>query len=191
MNSREPLIILTGLPRSGTSLLMQMLHAGGIPICRDDQRGADEDNPLGYFEDIRVKSLLIDNTWLNQARGKALKIVIPLVRAVPPGLPARVILIVRHVGEVIASQAAMLARKGVAPSASSAVLQKVYAAQLEQSTAFLQATFPGALLTLHHHEVIANPTEAAAKINEFLGGHLDSQAMANCVTPGLHRQRNL
>ena len=90
--SQESLIVVTGLPRSGTSMLMQMLAAGGMTVLSDGLREADEDNPRGYLEFEPVKNLLKDSTWLFEGRGKAIKIVAPLLAALPPGLACRVIL---------------------------------------------------------------------------------------------------
>ena len=72
---REPTIIVSGLPRSGTSLAMQMLHAGGVPVLTDSLRAADTDNPRGYLEFERVKQIKTDKSWLDDAAGKAVKIV--------------------------------------------------------------------------------------------------------------------
>ena len=105
----ESLIVVTGLPRSGTSVLMQMLAAGGLDILSDGLRHADEDNPRGYLEFEPVKKLLKDSTWLFEARGRAIKIVAPLLAALPAGLPCRVILSERDLDEVLDSQQRMLA----------------------------------------------------------------------------------
>ena len=109
--SRNRLIVVTGLPRSGTSMLMQMLAAGGVGVLSDGLRAADEDNPRGYLEFEPVKNLLKDSKWLFEARGKAVKIVAPLLAALPPGLPCRVILCERDLDEVLDSQERMLARR--------------------------------------------------------------------------------
>ena len=86
----DDVLIVSGLPRSGTSMLMQMLDAGGMPILTDKLREADEDNPKGYFELEAVKAMFRDQSWLTEARGKALKVVVPLVCNLPPGCNYRV-----------------------------------------------------------------------------------------------------
>ena len=111
----ESLIVVTGLPRSGTSMLMQMLAAGGVAVLSDELRTADEDNPRGYLEFEPVKNLLKDSHWLFEARGKAIKIIAPLLSALPPGLPCRVILCERDLDEVLDSQERMLLRRNQLP----------------------------------------------------------------------------
>ncbi len=107
----ETLIVVTGLPRSGTSLLMQMLGAGGMDILSDGLREADEDNPRGYLEFEPVKNLFKDATWLFEKRGKVVKIVAPLLAALPHGLACRVILSERDLDEILDSQERMLVRR--------------------------------------------------------------------------------
>src|SRR5208283_4553299 len=106
----QSLIVVTGLPRSGTSMLMQMLAAGGMGVLSDGLRAADEDNPRGYLEYEPVKNLLRDSKWLFRARGKAIKVVAPLLAALPAGLACRAILIERDLDEVLDSQERMLVR---------------------------------------------------------------------------------
>src|SRR5262249_53017392 len=109
-----PIIIVSGLPRSGTSMMMKMLQAGGLPLFVDDLRKPDEDNPIGYHELEQVKSLLKedDKAWLAEGRGKAIKVVSTLL----PGLPSshfyKVVFMQRHLDEVILSQNKMLRRRG-------------------------------------------------------------------------------
>ena len=93
-------------------MLMQMLDAGGMSILTDRVREADEDNPKGYFEFEAAKRLLRDQAWLADARGKALKVVAPLVSSLPAGCNYRVLLIERDYAEILASQAKMIVRRG-------------------------------------------------------------------------------
>ena len=111
--SRSSVItIVSGLPRSGTSMMMQLLVAGGIEPYRDELRPPDADNPRGYFEHIRATRLNIDQSWLPNARGRAVKIVAHLLPQLPPGEEYRVIFLHRDLREVVASQRAMLERLG-------------------------------------------------------------------------------
>src|SRR4051812_48441025 len=128
---RDFITIVSGLPRTGTSLMMQMLAAGGIPPLTDNLRQPDESNPRGYYEFEPVKKLRSDRTWLGQARGKAVKIIHLLLRELPVdgSFRYRVLLMQRPMSEVLSSQRAMLARQGKA-SADDAMLTKIYAAQL-------------------------------------------------------------
>jgi tetratricopeptide (TPR) repeat protein len=108
----DGVLIVSGLPRSGTSMIVQMLNAGGMPVLTDGQRTADDDNPLGYFEFEPVKQLYRNTDWIGQAAGKAVKVVVPLVPALPNRPGYRVILVERDLDEILASQAKMIERRG-------------------------------------------------------------------------------
>ena len=97
----QPVIIVSGLPRSGTSLMMQMLKAGGLEILSDDNRQADSDNPKGYLEYEPVKALRRDNTWLQMAQGKAVKIISSLLPYLHRDLSYQIIFMKRPLAEVI------------------------------------------------------------------------------------------
>jgi hypothetical protein len=188
---RDPgVTVVTGVPRSGTSLVMQMLAAGGIAPISDGVRGPDADNPRGYFEFEPAKALARDASWLPDAAGRALKLVHTLVPSLPSGPRYRVLLVRRRLDEVLASQRVMLARRGAAPDdAEDARLLPVLAAQLAELERWL-AGRPGiAWLGVDHAELLARPGRAAVRIDAFLGGGLDVAAMAACVDPALWRQR--
>ena len=72
------IIVVTGLPRSGTSLMMQILNAGKVEILQDGKRESDISNLEGYFELEAVKGIVSDNSFLKDAIGKAVKVVSPL-----------------------------------------------------------------------------------------------------------------
>jgi len=181
----ESLIVVTGLPRSGTSMLMQMLDAGGINVLSDGLRDADEHNPRGYLEFEPVKALLKDSNWLFEARGKAVKIVLPLLTALPEGLACRVILCERDLGEVLDSQARMLAR----PNQHRDILRGEYARMLTSTKAMLSRRPQTQLLVVEHREAISQPFAMASKVNQFLGAGFDVQKMAAAIDPTLHRSR--
>ena len=188
--NRDFITIVSGLPRSGTSLMMQMLAAGGIPPLTDHLRVADESNPRGYFEFDAVKRLRSDHSWLDLARGHAVKIIHLLLRELPTdrGLQYRVIFMRRPLGEVLASQRAMLERQGK-PAADDALLAKVFGSQLEQVEQWL-ATAPGfSVLQVEHHALFESAQSTAERVSEFLGGQLDVAAMLGVIEPALYRQR--
>ncbi|HCL28864.1 MAG TPA: sulfotransferase family protein, partial [Candidatus Latescibacteria bacterium] len=106
------MILVSGLPRSGTSMIMQMLEAGGVEILCDGERAADEDNPKGYYELEAVKGTKDDPSWLDGARGKAVKLISQLLYDLPEGTPCKVIFLRREMGEILASQRKMLERRG-------------------------------------------------------------------------------
>ena len=187
---RDFITVVSGLPRSGTSLMMQMLAAGGVPPITDNIRAADESNPRGYFEFEAVKKLRTDNSWLELARGHAVKIIHALVRELPTGgrFKYRLLLMKRPIEEVLASQKAMLARSGKS-SANEATLARVYGAQLEELERWLATQSDFSFLPVSHHRALKEPLAVAGEINEFLGGALDTAAMAAAVDPLLYRQR--
>jgi predicted AlkP superfamily phosphohydrolase/phosphomutase/tetratricopeptide (TPR) repeat protein len=188
----ESLIVVTGLPRSGTSMFMQMLAAGGMGVLTDGLREADEDNPRGYLEFEPVKNLLKDSQWLLEGRGKAIKIVAPLLGALPKALPCRVILSDRDLDEVLDSQQQMLIRRKQTLSVTTErrrMLKEEYTRTLARVKVML-ARRPGTqLLTLEHGKAISDARTTAEKVNQFLGGGLDVAKMAAVVDPTLHRNR--
>ena len=188
----ECLIVVTGLPRSGTSMLMQMLAAGGMSVLSDGLRAADEDNPRGYFEYEPVKRLLKDSNWLREARGKAIKIVAPLLTALPPDLPCRVILVERDLDEVLDSQDRMLLRRNQAVDATPerrGALRDEYRRIVDLVKSTLAQRPLTELLVIDYAVAVADPPRAAEALGNFLGGGLDAAKMAAAVDPALHRNR--
>jgi predicted AlkP superfamily phosphohydrolase/phosphomutase/tetratricopeptide (TPR) repeat protein len=186
----DSLIVVTGLPRSGTSLLMQMLSVGGAAVLSDDRRLPDEDNPRGYLEYEPVKNLLRDSQWLDSARGKAIKIVAPLLVALPPGLPCRVILCERDLDEVLDSQDRMLQRRHQPLPATPErrrLLKDEYVRTIHRAKDLLAARPGTQTLVIDYAAAIAEPLPTAARINSFLGESLDVAKMADAVDPSLHR----
>jgi Flp pilus assembly protein TadD len=188
----ESLVVVTGLPRSGTSLLMQMLAAGGMNVLSDDLRAADEDNPRGYLEFAPVKNLVKDSKWLVEARGRVIKIIAPLLVALPPGLICRVILCERDLDEVLDSQERMLMRRNQLLPATPErrrVLKDEYMRTLVRAKAMLTRRTRTQLLVIEHSAAISDSLVTAERINNFLGGGLDVAKMAAAVEPTLHRNR--
>ncbi len=187
---REFITVVSGLPRSGTSMMMQMLAAGGLPALSDAVRQPDENNPRGYLEFEPVKRLRSDQSWLEQARGHAVKIIHLLLRELPTDgrFHYRILFVRRTLEEVIASQQAMLAREGKA-SADPLVLTKIFRSQLAQITDWLSKQACFETLEIEHQKLLEDSLGAAEKINAFLGGDLDTAAMAAAVDRTLYRQQ--
>ncbi len=191
--SYEPertVVVVSGLPRSGTSMMMQMLRAGGVPVLTDDVRGPDEDNPKGYLEYEKAKRLKNDTQWLREARGKAVKIVAQLLPYLPQDreLNYRVIFMLRDLDEVIASQRKMLQRQGrKGASLSEDALKRIFSHHLVRTRRFL-AVREIPTLYIDYNETLRAPLETAEKVSEFLDGKLDIRAMAEAVDPSLKRQ---
>lgn len=186
----EGVVVVSGLPRSGTSMLMRMLAAGGLPPLSDGDRPADASNPHGYFEYAPVKRAREDASWLPLAQGRAVKIVSFLAPFLPPDPPCRVIHMRRPLDEVLASQAAMLRRKGIAAVEEDEAPLRAACARAESAAAAYWAARPATdVLWLPHGAVIAEPAWAARQLAGYLGGGLDCAAMAAAVDPALHRER--
>jgi hypothetical protein len=163
-----------------------------MAILTDRVREADEDNPRGYFEFEAAKKLMRDQSWLTGARGKALKVVAPLVCSLPPGYNYRVLLIAREYDEILASQAKMIERRGDSVDDSPERrerLRQEYARLMAQTIAVLRGRPSVRLMELRYADVVRDPDQAALKINAFAGGGLDSLRIAAAVNVALHRNR--
>ena len=188
----QPIVVVSGLPRSGTSMMMRMLEAGGVVPLVDGVRTADLSNPAGYFEFEPVKALEQhgDLTWLPTARGKAVKIISFLLTWLPEHYNYTVLFMHRHLDEVLASQRTMLRQRGEAvPSPDAAGAHDLYRAHLVQVERFLAGRACFRTLPLHYHEVLDGPEAAAAQVARFLGRPLDTAAMARSVDRQLYRNR--
>jgi hypothetical protein len=182
--------IVSGLPRSGTSLMMQMIQAGGIPALTDAQRAADEDNPRGYLEFEAVKKTKQDATWLNGADGKVVKMVHLLLYDLPADREYRVVFIRRNLKEVLASQRKMLQRQGKPGAAiGDEQLMRVFEGQLQKLFAWLPAQKNLRVLEVAYNDIMTDAAPVVRKINEFIGGGLDEQKMLAAVDPSLYRNR--
>jgi tetratricopeptide (TPR) repeat protein len=181
-------VVVTGLPRSGTSMMMQMLAAGGLQPLADEAREADDDNPRGYLEFDPVKRLASDASWIAAARGRAIKVIAPLLPSLPGGVVYRVILMNRDIREVLASQRAMLHRRGMPVTASDEQLARAYAGHLEAARRWCAAAGVP-LVMVEHRECLTVPHEVVGRVVGFLGMPLDRDAMAAVVEAALWRQR--
>lgn len=183
--------VVSGLPRSGTSMMMKMLEAGGIPPITDELREADEDNPKGYYEFERVKQMdQGDTTWVAGARGKVVKVISALLKHLPPGEQYRVVFVRRNMPEILASQRKMLIRRGEDPDKmDDAQMAMLFEKHLKQVDEWLKAQPNFRVLYVHYTDVLTDPRPQIAKINEFLGNNLNTAAMAETVDPQLYRNR--
>jgi hypothetical protein len=182
--------IVSGLPRSGTSLMMQMLLAGGLQPLTDGRRAPDEHNPRGYFECEGVKHSRTDVSWLEQAGGKAVKVIHLLLLHLPADRNYRVIFMRRNLEEVVASQRAMLKYQGLASAALDDVkLAGIFARQLGMVGQWLAERPHFRVLYVNHNDIIGQPVVTAEKVNQFLGGDLPVASMVGAVNPSLYRQR--
>lgn len=183
--------VVSGLPRSGTSMMMKMLEAGGIDPLTDHEREPDEDNPKGYYEFERVKKLEDgDTAWLPMAEGKAVKVISALLKHLPDGYTYRVIFMRRKLDEVLESQRKMLERRGEDPDqASEAELKELFLKHVGNVEDWADAQGNVEVLFVSYNDVVSDPYGQLDRIDAFLGGGLDVQAMAEIVDPDLYRNR--
>ena len=182
--------VVSGLPRSGTSMMMEMLAAGGVPVLTDGARAADPDNPRGYFELESVKGTASDAGWLADAPGKAVKVIHFLLPELPSGYEYRVLFMHRDMREALASQETMLRRQGRrGADLDSRQLAEIFASQLRRVREWVAGQSHFATLDVHYQQVIDDPAGQAARVNRFLGGRLDEVKAASVVEPALYRQR--
>ena len=189
--SGEPIIVVSGLPRSGTSMAMKMLDAAGIPLVTDEVRLPDEDNPRGYFELESVKALgeQDDKSWLAEAGGKAIKIISHLLRELPDHHAYKVIFMNRHIQEVIRSQNKMLIRRGEELSGDDQNVTALLEQHLRLIQPWLRKQQNFSVLDLHYSEVVSAPLQGAVQMADFLERELEHEKMASVVDPGLYRNR--
>ncbi len=187
----EPIVVVSGLPRSGTSMMMKMLEAGGLPILTDQIRTADVDNPKGYYEFERVKQLdKGDHAWLPEAQGKAVKVISALLEHLPPDYTYRVIFVERRIEEVLASQKKMLMRRGEPTDrVSDEEMARLFAKHVQKVKVWLSAQPNFAVLYVDYNRMLADPWPYVRQVNQFLGNKLDEGAMAAVVDPELYRNR--
>ncbi len=186
-----PVIVVSGLPRSGTSLMMNMLQAGGIPIVTDEERTADDDNPKGYFELERVKQLSRgDVTWVADAQGQAVKVISALLEHLPPTSTYKVLFMRRRLPEVLASQRKMLERRGEpTDTVPDAMMASIFEKHVQKIEAWMAAQQNMSVLYLPYHEVAERPETRVDEIIAFLGLDLDRVKMLAAIDPSLYRNR--
>lgn len=188
----EPIVVVSGLPRSGTSMAMQMLAGGGLSVVTDGVRKAGEDNPKGYFEYELVKSLHRDEedgAWLREGRGKVVKIISFLLKHLPDSNNYKVIFMSRALPEVLASQRKMLDRRGKPNDTSDERMLELWRDHLWKVGYLLEHADHFESLEIEYRSVVASPLEQARRMKDFLGLPLDADAMAAAVDEKLYRNR--
>jgi len=185
-----PITVVSGLPRSGTSMMMKMLEAGGIPPLTDKIRVADEDNPKGYYEFERVKKLPDgDVDWLPEAQGKSLKVIAALLKHLPDNYAYNVIFINRAMEEILASQKKMLERREEAAKVSDEKMAALFEKHKLNVIAWMKEQKNFTYIEISYNELLEDPLLGLRKVNQFLGGNLDIKKMAAMVDSKLYRQK--
>ncbi len=189
--TQSTITVVSGLPRSGTSLMMRMLAAGGIPPLTDHQRTADDDNPGGYYEFERVKQLEKgDTAWLATASGQAIKVISMLLRHLPADYHYQVIFMERDLDEILASQRKMLVNRDEDPDAVDATqMRALFGQHLQEINQWLAAQSNFELLYINHRTLLTEPEPAISRVEHFLSQPIDSAAMAAVIDPTLYRNR--
>ncbi len=187
----EPVIVVSGLPRSGTSMMMRMLDSAGLAMMTDHERTADEDNPKGYYEYERVKDLEKDpdRSWVRNARGKVLKVISHLLKDLPDDNYYQVIFMRRDLDEVVASQNKMLERRGEENTLDDKATKDYYLRHLVQVRFLVRNRAYIDLIEVSYAEALTEPEEFVRKVDAFLDHDLDTAAMAGVVDKQLYRNR--
>jgi hypothetical protein len=188
----DPIVIVSGLPRSGTSMMMRMLEAGGLSIMTDSERGADIDNPKGYFEYERIKDLEkeTDKAYVRDGRGKALKVISFLIKDLPDDNDYRVLFMRRNLDEVMASQNKMIDRLGSSDTdADTEAMKEAYRNDIVRTRLLCKGRANFELIEVHYSATVDDPGGTARSVNAFLGGRLEEAAMRAAVDGDLYRNR--
>ncbi len=187
----SPIVVVSGLPRSGTSMAMKMLDAAGLELVTDNERLADEDNPKGYFEDERIKNLegMEDKAWLRNARGKGVKVISFLLKDLPRDNNYKVIFMRRDLDEVLASQAKMLERREEDHDIGDDDMRSMWENHLWRSNYLLKNDPAFEFIEVHYRDVLGQPLIEAGRIAAFIGREGKVDAMAGVVDKNLYRNR--
>lgn len=189
--TQAPIVIVSGLPRSGTSMMMKMLEAGGLPVVIDGLRAADKDNPEGYYELERVKELdKGDTAWIGEVQGKAVKVISALLEFLPPTYTYRVIFMHRNLAEVLRSQRRMLEHRGeAADTVSDEEMAELFTRHVAKTLSWARAQPNFTLLEVDYNIMLQDPLPSIRAVNQFLDNRLDETAMARVINPALYRNR--
>jgi hypothetical protein len=186
----KKIVVVSGLPRSGTSMMMKMLSEGGLHTVVDNLREADEDNPNGYFEIEDVKALKDGQSkWIYDARGKVVKVISYLLEFLPEDLTYDVIFMDREIHEVLASQKKMLERRNEVSTISDEDMEKQYREHLKAVKYWLPRRPNMRVMYVKYNEMVKSPETLVPAIINFLEIPLNAEAMKAVPNPSLYRNR--
>ena len=187
---KGPIVVVSGLPRSGTSMMMKMLQAGGLEAVTDSIRNPDEDNPNGYFEFERVKQMSAgDRAWLDEAAGKVVKVISALLEHLPADRTYKIIFMEREIKEVLASQKKMLDHRKETSKISDEEMAEQYRAHLKAVKPWLVRQPHIEVLYVGYNAMMSDPEPSARRVLEFLGLPLDLAKMLSVPNARLYRNR--
>jgi hypothetical protein len=189
--SNEKIIIVSGLPRSGTSMMMKMLTEGGLPAVTDSLRQADEDNPNGYFEIEQVKALKDgEKKWLYDARGKVVKVISYLLEFLPDDISYDIIFMEREISEILSSQRKMLQRRNETSTLSDAEMEAQFREHLRAVKYWATRKSNMRILFVKYNEMVNAPEKLCGAVADFLEFPLDLKAMQSVPNQSLYRNRS-
>ena len=186
---KDFIAIVSGLPRSGTSMMMRMLDSGGMEVVTDNIRKPDQDNPAGYYEFEKVKKIKDDSTWLDSIYGKVVKMVSMLLYSLPSDKPYKVIFMKRDMTEILISQKIMLERKRAKDAKSDEEMAGCFIKHLNEIEKWLGEQTNMNVLYVNYNDIVENPVKNARIVNEFLECNLNIEKMAEAVDKSLYRNR--
>jgi LPS sulfotransferase NodH len=187
----KPIYVVSGLPRSGTSMMMKMLEAGGLLPVTDNERTADDDNPKGYYEFERVKKMAEgDVSWVKDAPGKVVKVISYLLQHLPSNYDYKVIFMRRAMAEILASQKKMLINRGEeTDKVSDEELAGMYQKHLDKTFNWMLQQKNVSYMEVDYNQMLEDSAPVVAQLKGFLGNELNFEKMAKVVDPKLYRQR--
>lgn len=187
----KTIYIVSGLPRSGTSMMMKMLEAGGLSPLTDNIRTADDDNLQGYYEFERVKAMKNgDTNWVGDAQGKVVKVISALLEHLPSAYSYKIIFMEREMMEILASQRKMLERRGKPGNpAEDGKFAEMYSRHLEKVKTWLAGQGNMKVLYVHYNEMLKTPDLLADEVSKFLETSMDVKAMSGVPQAQYYRQR--
>jgi len=188
--NQETVTIVSGLPRSGTSMMMEMLDKGGLEVLTDQVRKADEDNPKGYYEYERVKQLPDSTEWLDEAKGKAVKVLGELIKHLPGDYYYKIVFMERNLDEIIESQAKMLKRKGEDPEdISKDELRETFKNYRKILKKQISSSPNMEVIYVNYNDIMSHPEPVIESISAFFDGELDTKKMLSVIDEELYRNR--
>jgi len=189
-SANEPIIVVSGLPRSGTSMMMKMLAEGGLPVITDEIRRADDDNPNGYFELEVARQLKEGNfMWLKEMNGKAVKVISALLEYLPKDYQYKIIFMERDSKEMLASQKKMLDHRGQTPKISDEEMEQQFRQHLAAIKPWLVRQPNMDVLFVNYNELMAQPGPLCEQIVNFLKLPLNQSQMLSVPDNRLYRNR--
>ena len=182
--------IVSGLPRSGTSMMMKVLEAGGMEIVTDNLRVADEDNPKGYYELEQVKALKDgDTSWIQGAPGKVVKVISSLLEYLPSAYKYKIIFMRREIAEILASQKQMLIRRGEPSDGNDQEMAEMFQEHLKRVRVWLANQPNMEVLYVDYNTLMGAPDPEIKAVAEFLGLNENLEAMLAVPDKKLYRQK--